>query len=411
LLIDGNGLCTQCHNETGRPDFPSLPLADYDSAAHNLHAENSEGASCISCHMPERTYMVVDPRRDHSFRIPRPDLTTAIGVPNTCNACHDDQTPEWAAGIIADRFGADRNGHFGSVFAAARNGEPNAEAALAAVSQDEQQPAIVRATAMSLMAAYGKGVTGFALEAGLRDPNPLVRIGALRGAQRWEAERRWRRASHLLSDATLAVRVEASRALMDVFMTLSVGDQATLRAGIDEYLGTQRLNADRAEAQTNMATAFVAVAEPQNAEHALLAALELNPVWVPALVNLADLYRATDRDVRGGELLMRAVRLAPDVPDVLLAQAMWMVRQDRDFEAMTLLERASQLAPQNSQYTYVYAVALHSAGQSERALDVLDKALLERPKDQLLLRTGFSIARELQVSEKMNAYLQHLESI
>ena len=90
-----------------------------------------------------------------------------------------------------------------------------------------------------------------------------------------------------------------------------------------------------------------------------------------------------------------------------------MVRQDRDFEAMTLFERASQLAPENSQYTYTYtyAVALHSTGQSERALDVLDKALLERPKDQLLLRTGFSIARELQISEKMNAYLQHLESI
>ncbi len=88
-----------------------------------------------------------------------------------------------------------------------------------------------------------------------------------------------------------------------------------------------------------------------------------------------------------------------------------MVRQDRDFEAMTLFERATQLAPQNSQYTYVYAIALHSAGQSERALDVLDDALLERPRDQLLLRTGFSIARELQVSEKMNAYLQHLESI
>ena len=153
------------------------------------------------------------------------------------------------------------------------------------------------------------------------------------------------------------------------------------------------------------------MADPAGAEKALLTALELNSQWVPAMVNLADLYRALDRDGEGGALLTRAVGLAPEAPDVVLAQAMWMVRQDREFEAMELFERASRLAPDNSQYTYVYAVALHSGGQSERALEVIDQALVARPKDQLLLRTGFSIARELQVSEKMNAYLQHLESI
>ena len=244
LLIEGNGLCTQCHNATGRPDFPTLKPADYDSEAHLLHADGEAG--CVSCHMPERTYMGVDPRRDHSFRIPRPDLADAIGVPNACNACHDDETPQWAADVIAERFGAVRPHSYGPVFAAARNGEPSVEAALAAEGVDAEQPAIVRATAMSLMATYELGVTGFALEAGLRDPSPLVRIGALRGAARWDAERRWRVSSHLLRDPYLAVRIEAARALMDAFTTLSVSDQAELQAGIDEYLETQRLNADRA---------------------------------------------------------------------------------------------------------------------------------------------------------------------
>jgi hypothetical protein len=38
--------------------------------------------------MPNTAYMIVDPRRDHSMRVPRPDLTVSLGVPNACNACH-----------------------------------------------------------------------------------------------------------------------------------------------------------------------------------------------------------------------------------------------------------------------------------------------------------------------------------
>ena len=77
LRAEGNGVCAQCH----RPDT-------YDTPEHHRHPVSSSGASCANCHMPETTYMVVDPRRDHSMRIPRPDLSVMIGVPNACNQCH-----------------------------------------------------------------------------------------------------------------------------------------------------------------------------------------------------------------------------------------------------------------------------------------------------------------------------------
>ena len=38
--------------------------------------------------MPHRTYMDVDPRRDHSLRVPRPDLSVRLGTPNACSGCH-----------------------------------------------------------------------------------------------------------------------------------------------------------------------------------------------------------------------------------------------------------------------------------------------------------------------------------
>ena len=43
--------------------------------------QGTPGAACAACHMPTTTYMVVDPRHDHSLRIPRPDLSVKLGMP------------------------------------------------------------------------------------------------------------------------------------------------------------------------------------------------------------------------------------------------------------------------------------------------------------------------------------------
>ena len=64
LRATGDGVCLQCHT----PD-------KYAAATHNRHSGANPPLACASCHMPARTYMVVDRRHDHSFRIPRPDLS------------------------------------------------------------------------------------------------------------------------------------------------------------------------------------------------------------------------------------------------------------------------------------------------------------------------------------------------
>ncbi len=101
----GNALCTTCHNATGPKardtiDTAGLKHKDYDSPAHHFHHAGASGSQCVDCHMPTRTYMVVDPRRDHSFRIPRPDLSIKIGAPNACNLCHTNKTPQWATDAV-----------------------------------------------------------------------------------------------------------------------------------------------------------------------------------------------------------------------------------------------------------------------------------------------------------------------
>ena len=121
LRAEGNAVCTQCHSPAGNPEFPTLRRAAYDDPAHHFHAPGSPGAECRACHMIERTYMGIDGRRDHSFRVPRPDLA-ATGAPDACTDCHADRGAAWAAEEIARRFPDPRHRgpHFATAFAAAQ---------------------------------------------------------------------------------------------------------------------------------------------------------------------------------------------------------------------------------------------------------------------------------------------------
>ena len=85
------------------------------------------------------------------------------------------------------------------------------------------------------------------------------------------------------------------------------------------------------------------------------------------------------------------------------------IRQGRHREALPLIAGAVELAPDNSHYAYVYAVALHSAGESMRALALLDATLERRPGDRTLLRAAAGIARDVGDDERMGRYAEQLK--
>ena len=171
LRETGNALCTRCHR-----------LEHFDTPTHHFHKVGSDGAQCVNCHMPAQTYMVIDPRRDHSMRIPRPDLSEKLSSPNACNQCHKKQTSQWAADSINKWFGGQqqKEQHFGEVLQAGREGAPGAEGALTMLIDETSQPGIVRASALSLLGRYPSPRMVEALKVGMKDKDPLVRIGAVR---------------------------------------------------------------------------------------------------------------------------------------------------------------------------------------------------------------------------------------
>ena len=133
-------VCLQCH-----------AAQKYESSQHHFHQLNSRGADCIECHMPATTYMVVDPRHDHSFRVPRPDLSVKLGTPNACNQCHADRSPAWAAKQVEQWYGHKPEGHqrFAEALHDASTGAPGAAGRLLGLAEDKSQPAIARASALA----------------------------------------------------------------------------------------------------------------------------------------------------------------------------------------------------------------------------------------------------------------------
>ena len=86
-------LCLQCH-APGSPNGPHVS----DLSAHTRHKAGSEGAQCVGCHMPKVEQTIADVNvRSHTFNFVMPSHTRTEGVPNACNACHKDKTPEWAS--------------------------------------------------------------------------------------------------------------------------------------------------------------------------------------------------------------------------------------------------------------------------------------------------------------------------
>jgi Flp pilus assembly protein TadD len=382
----GDGVCLQCHS------------ADrYATAKHHFHAAASPPLGCSACHMPSRTYMGVDVRHDHSFRVPRPDLSATLGTPNACNDCHKDRTATWAVDAIERWYGTERKGfqNFAAALHDARQESPDAGKLLDLVMKDPRTTAIARATALVEMAPYLTPALGIELRRGLADADPLVRLGALRGLDGISPNRRWALANQLLDDPARAVRVEATSFLAETPLdSLPLAERQRFERAAQEYVGIQRFNADRPEARVTLGAFFARRGRTAEAEVEYRAAIRLAPNFVQAYVNLADLYRGLGRDSDSEATLRQALSIAPDDAAVSHALGLALVRQRRLSEALPLLAKAAALDLHQSRYAYVYAVALNSSGQREEALRVLKESHLRHKADRGTIAALISFERD-----------------
>jgi tetratricopeptide (TPR) repeat protein len=377
LKYEDNELCAQCH----RADT-------YDVFEHHFHedlteaGEPNEGTLCVKCHMPERPYMVVDWRADHSLRVPRPDLTLEIGTPNACAAsgCHEDETEQWSADYYVEWYGKAKRSHYGTTLAAGRDGEPGAAAELIRLAGDPLYPTLVRATALGLLQRYPGAEATRAINAALQDEEALIRYTAATALNATDPAELVDLVAPLLFDPTKAVRGQAavrlaavSRDLLKPYQ-LEALDEATV-----EYEETMRYSLDFPFAGHNLANLYVALGDQAQAEEYYRRAIEIDDLFIPAKMNLAVLYNSQGRNDEAEVLLRGVLEHYPDNHEAEYSLALLLVETDRAEEALSWLQRAAVGMPERTRIRYNLGLLQQQLGLLPEAEGSLRAAIAAEP--------------------------------
>jgi Flp pilus assembly protein TadD len=411
--------CSDCHDPhsaklrtTVAETCLSCHAAELATPAHSHHEKADPPLDCASCHMPARDYMVVDVRHDHSFRIPRPDLSVALGTPNACNDCHKDKTALWAKTAVEQWFGPQRKGYqtYAPAFHAAWGDAVDAATLLREATRPEASPAVARASALAELAAYPSPQTLESARKALADLDPMVRIGALAALEPAPTDRTLPLVAPLLADPALAVRLAA----VSLLATASPADlpeayRGAFAKAVEEFEATQKFNADRPEARATLAGFYARRGRLDDAAQQYDAALKLNPLFSPAAIGLAEIYSRRGDGAKALYVLQSAAASGGGGA-VHHALGLQLVRAKRYDEALAELKRAVDLSPEDARFAYVYAVALNSLGQRDKARAELDRALALHPGDRDLLSGAIAFSRDagdagatLRFAERLSA--------
>ena len=400
LRADDRGVCLQCHQ------------ADkFDVPAHHKHKTESSGASCVECHMPDTIYMVNDPRRDHSMRIPRPDLSVKLGVPNACTRCHIDQDNAWAAEKMQTWYGEPKNDwqDFALVLNEARRGNPAASPDLEAAIANKSNPAIIRATLLTELPRYLSATNLPLIQDTLKDKDPMVRLSGISALANTDPGLRTQLVFPLLDDPVRAVRLEATRVLMDIPVAqLNQQQNVKLYQALQAYAASLQVNSDRPEAMTQLGYYYLVQGRFREAEEAYQQAIKLDQRFGAAYVNLADLYAQQNDEQQALAILEQGLLILPEDPDLYHALGLSLVRARRYDEALPELAKAAELAPQIGRYAYVYAVALQSTGNVKQAINALERALQQHPYDRQIMEALASFYRDTGEMNKASKIAERL---
>ncbi|WP_160774473.1 tetratricopeptide repeat protein [Stappia sediminis] len=350
LKAEGNALCTQCHNPQGNPDFSGLKPALYDDPGHHHHEARSDGARCTSCHMPETTYMRVDPRRDHSFRVPRPDLSVEFGVPNACTGCHTGKTDEWAAETVKGWYPDGRSGtpslaHF---LDPGMTLDDVAVERLAVYAETVENAGIARASVLERLSQAETPEVGIRVAPLLDDKDPLVRSAAADLQAGAEPEYILERLLPLLTDPVKSVRIDAARYMISVLSRPIPDDKRqALSEAFREYQSSLAAKADFPETQMAIGGLALALRNVPVADQAFRTAAELDPQLHEAWRMRARIAWATGDPEGAISIAEEGLKKRPDSALLMSTLAEIFGSTGRQEEARRFLERAQEAARQN----------------------------------------------------------------
>ncbi len=369
LLKTGNDLCMSCHKPK------------YNTKEHHFHTVNTEGAQCISCHMPSKTFMGNDLRRDHSFRVPRPDQSVVFETPNTCSSCHKDKPPAWAADAVRKWYGPSRAYHFSDDLLPGSQLNDKSEKHLIKLLRDTLQPEIARATSAQYLGNFITQPAADALIASLQDAKALVRYHALRSLEHFPARIWEQKAAQGLSDNVRAVRIAAS----DLYHRIPP-DKIPSSAR-SAYAAADGENRRFLQYQTDFAVGNVMFADyhlqgndQMNAIVYYVRGLKKDSMMNYARLNLSAAYNSVGKNQEALKTLKEAAIVDPQNDRVFYNMGLLYYELQDIPAAMESFQSAVRLGSENSGLYYNYGLLLQQQGKLKEAEQMLLRGYAVDPR-------------------------------
>jgi len=360
LVATGNNLCMSCHEPK------------YNTEQHHFHKINTEGAQCINCHMPVKTYMGNDHRRDHSFRIPRPDQSIIWETPNTCTSCHKDKSNTWAADAIKKNYGPTRAYHFSDDLLPGSELTDKSEKHLLKLLADTLQPEIARATAVYYLGNIQTQQSANALIGALKDKKPLVRYHALRVLDNFPPQVWQSFAYQNLTDNVRAVRI----ATADLYHRLPA--ETIPASARNAYAAADAENKKYLQYQTDFAVGNVMLAdyELQGGDHLgaiihYMRGLKKDSLMNYARLNLAASYSTAGKNDEALKALKEAALIDPQNDRIFYNLGLLYYELNDIPLALKSFQKSIQLGSENTGLYYNYGLLLQQQGKLKEAEQIL----------------------------------------
>ncbi|MFC1838875.1 tetratricopeptide repeat protein [Thermodesulfobacteriota bacterium] len=397
LLMEGNDLCLQCHR-----------AGEYNTAEHHFHKSKGEkgepiksgdgkilfnvgtGSECVQCHMPGRNYMVIDNRSDHSFRIPRPDLSEKINVPNACNMCHINETNQWSDEWITRWYGPGRRSHYGTIIKDGQSRDPYACNDIISLAADSLYPVNVRTTALSLLMNCPGSEASRLFEISLMDDEALVRHTSVELLNIEDDKEKAILIAPLLYDSVKAVRIQAASKLAgEPSKYLDADQKRVFNKVLDEFISSMEYSADFSFGRHNLGNLYRALGRDEEAISNYVAAIRIDNLFYPAKVNLAMLYNDSGDKDKAEELFREVVREHPSLHEISYSLALLLAEKNKYGEAELFMGNAASNMPGAARVQYNYGLLLQYLKKDRKAEAALQKALDLEPENMDFLYALF----------------------
>ncbi|MGB5386541.1 MAG: tetratricopeptide repeat protein [Eudoraea sp.] len=371
LKKEGNDLCLTCHI----PD-------KYDTPDHHYHAMNTDAALCINCHMDGKLYMVNDYRRDHSFRIPRPDQSVTYSTPNACNKCHTDKSAKWASDFIVEKYGPTRADHFSDHLL---KGYMDDNQEFKKVFSSKEYPEIARATAIGLYVnspiSYEDALD---LTRYLNDSSILVRNQTVRAFETIGSPDFAPQIVPLLKDSVRAVRISAAH-YYNVIGKSQVEHLEEFKLANQEYMTELEINSDFPAGLHQLGIYNQSIGEIDKALDFYSKAVKEDNYFNMSRINMALIYYQQGLVDKSEATYLKIIEQEPEYSYTYYMLGLLYYETNRKDKALEYLALACSKEPANANASYNYALMLQQENKNSEAINIIDKALESFPNNERLL--------------------------